>query len=298
MTATSEEYMKADRYMNKENFPLVTNIQRMSLHDGPGIRTTVFLKGCRLRCPWCCNPENIEPSRQHYEIKGRKGVYGYFISCDELYTEVMKDKSYYESETVPGEVRSSEYTKTSLEEMPGGITYSGGEPLLQVQKLEPLMLRLASEGIHQTVETSLFANEKQVETALKYAELFYIDIKVLDTAMCSGLLGGDLEIYIRNLDRVFSWRSCRNQKKAIVFRIPVIKGYTDAASNMDRILELICKYRPVKTELIKGHIMGRDKYISIKKEGLKEIIPSDSFMEQYAERLRTQSGIPVQICSV
>ena len=74
---------------------LITNIQRFSLHDGPGIRTTVFCKGCSLRCPWCANPENLEPRSEDYVKDGVPGTYGRYISCEELLQEVMKDEMFY-----------------------------------------------------------------------------------------------------------------------------------------------------------------------------------------------------------
>ena len=95
---------------------LITNIQRMCFHDGPGIRTTVFLKGCNLHCPWCANPENISALPQAYERDGRKGLYGKEFSEEELLKEVLKDRRFYEDG--------------------GGVTFSGGEPLLQIKALK------------------------------------------------------------------------------------------------------------------------------------------------------------------
>ena len=91
---------------------LLTNIQRFSLHDGPGIRTTIFLKGCSLRCPWCSNPENLNPYPEEYIKDGNRGIYGKEYAIDEIFIEVMKDKDYYESN--------------------GGLNFSGGEALLKV----------------------------------------------------------------------------------------------------------------------------------------------------------------------
>ena len=102
---------------------LISNIQRFSLHDGPGIRTTVFLKGCTLKCPWCANPENILYKSEAYQTEnGRAGVYGQWTTSDELYGEVMKDAVFYAQG--------------------GGVTYSGGEPLMQARPLLPLMEKL------------------------------------------------------------------------------------------------------------------------------------------------------------
>ena len=94
----------------------ITDIQHFSLHDGPGIRTTVFFKGCNLRCPWCANPECISQKIQ--------GEFGYDISLDELEKEILKDEPFY---------------KTG-----GGVTFSGGEPLLQIKYIEPLLKSLSA----------------------------------------------------------------------------------------------------------------------------------------------------------
>ena len=85
-------------YENNYDFTskvMITNIQRFSLHDGPGIRTTVFLKGCSLRCPWCCNPENIKPDTQKYIKDDIEKFYGTEMTLKELYDEIIKDKDFY-----------------------------------------------------------------------------------------------------------------------------------------------------------------------------------------------------------
>ena len=101
---------------------IVSNIQRFCLHDGPGIRTTVFFKGCSLNCPWCANPENIDFNIEEYSENGEKKHFGYEISLEELEKEIIKDEDYY----MTG----------------GGVTFSGGECLFQFKKIEPLLQKL------------------------------------------------------------------------------------------------------------------------------------------------------------
>ena len=139
---------------------LITNIQRFSLHDGPWIRTTVFLKGCNLRCPWCANPENLSFQKEEYVKDGIKGIYGYEISGEELEKEILKDKIYYEDG--------------------GGVTFSGGEALLAFKELEPLLKKLKEDKINICVETALMVKNELLEIALNYVDLFIIDIKILD----------------------------------------------------------------------------------------------------------------------
>ncbi len=158
----------------------VTNIQRFSLNDGPGIRTTVFFKGCGLKCPWCSNPENINYEIENYynEDTNEKGVFGYDITLDDLEKEILKDQKYY--------------TLNS-----GGVTFSGGEALLQFTKMESLLKKLKQNKINMCIETSLFAPIKALEVATKYIDEFIVDIKILDSDVCSDVLKGNLDLYFK-----------------------------------------------------------------------------------------------------
>ena len=120
----------------------VTDIQRFSLNDGEGIRTTVFLKGCSIKCPWCANPECISSKIQ--------GEFGYDISLDDLENEILKDEPYYETG--------------------GGVTFSGGEPLLQIRSLEPLLKSLKHKNINICFETALFVPQEYLNRANFYAD--------------------------------------------------------------------------------------------------------------------------------
>lgn len=268
---------------------LLTNIQRFSLNDGPGIRTTVFLKGCSLRCPWCSNPENISPYRQKYTKNGVEGTYGKEYTTDELYNEVIKDLYFYEGD------RSS----YNLNKMPGGVTFSGGECILQMDRLEPLLERLANEQIHTAVETCLFVPKNQLRIALNYINLFYVDIKILDEKRCRSILCGNLEQFLTNLQMLLS------SGKPIVFRIPVIGKYTDDDINRRIIaafLKEICG-NVIKIELIKEHNLGLSKYQSLINGNNDISLPlykgvSDELMEQYKKEIEKVTNIPVDICKI
>lgn len=262
---------------------IVTNIQRFSLHDGPGIRTTVFLKGCSLRCPWCSNPENLTAEPQEYIKDGLSGVYGRFYSCDELYSEVIKDRAFF------GDYNSE--ANLNLENAPGGVTFSGGEVLLQADKLQPLLKKLKAEGIHMGVETCLFVPEKLLNIAIQYIDLFYVDIKILDPLRCKNQLGGNIEQYHRNLNKLFE------SKAPVVFRIPVIGGWTDDQENKKRVLKLLAEYHPLKVELIKEHNLGISKYQSLGMEIPDYKGASDELMREYADSI-TGLGIDTEICKI
>ena len=147
---------------------LVTKIQRFSLHDGPGIRTTIFLKGCSVRCPWCCNPENLLNTQQYYVKDGVKEVYGVYYEVNDLYEEIMKDEIFYTDSDVDYDIRNS----SDISRLPGGITFSGGEPLLQMEPLQPLLYLLDQRHIHMAVETSLFVPWRDLCLAMEYINFF------------------------------------------------------------------------------------------------------------------------------
>lgn len=284
---------------------LLTNIQRFSLHDGPGIRTTVFLKGCSIHCPWCSNPENLLHREQRYVKKDHngkveeEGTYGKWYSPDELYSEVIKDKAFYGSYNAN--------SATYLDSLPGGVTFSGGECMLQMKELDPMLQRLNDEQIHTIVETSLFCSSVQLSIAIKHIDLFYVDIKVLNDDLCSSSLGGRIELYKNNLVTLL------NSGKPVVFRLPVIGGYTDSEENRKAVVELIeSKAKSysnlLKIEILKEHNLGTNKYQSLIDGGNEIMLPeyngvSDELMGQYRteieEGLRiVGSSIPVEICKI
>lgn len=210
----------------------ITNIQHFCLHDGPGIRTTVFLKGCNLKCPWCANPECIS-----FDIEGE---FGRDIQIDELEKELLKDEPYY-----------------SLND--GGVTFSGGEPLLQIKELEGLLASLNDKNIHICFETALFVNKNLLQLAIPYVDEFIVDVKVLTADECKTIIGGNIPIYFENLKLLF------NESKKVTFRIPVCKEVLDE-ENISMIMELISKFPPNKVEIFKIHNLAKEKYVKLNRE--------------------------------
>lgn len=220
----------------------ITDIQHFSLHDGEGIRTTVFLKGCNLKCPWCANPECISP-------KIEKG-FGTYISLDELETEILKDRPYYETG--------------------GGVTFSGGEPLLQIKDLEPLLKRL---DINICFETALFVNENLVKIANEYADELIVDIKMLNPENAKNV-GGNINQFISNLNII--------DLSKVTFRIPVTRY---SLSDSGQICELIKSYPPKKVEIFKLHNLAKRKYEILEKEFYTEDI-TDSQISDFKDQLK------------
>ena len=219
-----------------KNRVLVSNIQRFSLQDGPGIRTTVFLKGCSLHCPWCSNPETISHQPEPFLKDGQVLECGTYYSNVELYEILMRDRIYYEN---------------------GGVTFSGGEPLLQVRRYEDLLKKLKEEDIHLCAETALFVSRDNLEIAVRYFDLMYIDIKILDGDRCKKYLGGDISEYIRNLQFVVTCNV------PIILRMPLVGGYTDDEVNIKNVIRLMKNSGINTIELLQEHHMGLDKYAAV-----------------------------------
>lgn len=199
----------------------ITDIQHFSLHDGPGIRTTVFLKGCNLKCPWCANPECISSKIQ--------GEFGYDISLEELENEILKDEPYY---------------KTG-----GGVTFSGGEPLLQIKYLEPLLKSLKLKNINICFETSLFVPKEYLCIANLYADAFIVDIKILTHENVKNVLNGNINQYLDNLNVL--------ELNKTIFRIPVTEY---SLYDRELILKLVSNFKPKKIEIFKLHNLAQRKY--------------------------------------
>ena len=252
------------------------------MHDGPGIRTTVFLKGCSLCCPWCCNPENINPKPQYYYKKSRCivndgsckywdcpfstssdiekvlrtisvdsaekcksgaiGRYGEWFTTEKLIDELLKDIDFWGEE--------------------GGVTFSGGEPFLQMNALEPVLVELKNRGINLCAETSLYAPTKAIEKIERYFDEIFVDIKLLDEKRCQSVLGGDLKLYLKNLEIL------ANSSVSVCLRHPQISNITDDEETMKAIEKLLIKYPQMKYQVIDEHHFGDEKYQSLGKHSL------------------------------
>lgn len=253
---------------------IITNIQRFSLHDGPGIRTTVFLKGCSIRCPWCSNPENINHQIESYVKDGKKVFYGKEYSVDQVLKEVLKDKIFYEDN--------------------GGVTFSGGEALLYAKELLPLMQQIKQKNISIAVESSLFVPSSYLEMVIPFVDYFYVDLKVMDKERCSFLLKGNLDLFKSNL-------AILAKSKKFNVRIPVISSYTDNEDNIRSIIDVIREYSSSieMVELIKGHNLGDNKYVSLGKDVPQKAEVSDLFLDEYRMKIiEAVEEVGVEICKI
>lgn len=292
--------------MNK-TYGCVFEIQRCSLHDGPGIRTTVFFKGCNLRCFWCHNPEsiNLQPEIQIYNHKcihcgkcisvcpqeaiRQNGKY--FIFSRDLCIKCGKcvDVCYAGARIMAGKTMSAfdvmvEIMKDAAfyEDGKGGVTFSGGEPMLQPAFLKTLLIACKEKGIHTAVDTAgNVAFEKFAEMA-PYTDLFLYDIKCMDEKVHKQATGSNNKKILANLiqlDKI---------AKDIVIRVPVVPGVDDKDEDIRAIGEFIKDLKQVsKVELLIFHNMAQSKYEGMDMEyKAKDIIPpTKSRMQELASIL-------------
>jgi pyruvate formate lyase activating enzyme len=217
---------------------LVTNIQRFCLHDGPGIRTTVFFKGCSQHCPWCANPEGISPVIETaVDDAGNEYPIGKQATEDDIFNAVMRDRTYYEPT--------------------GGATFSGGEPLLVFPELTGLFDRLKAQGVGLCAETSLFVPSGAVKIGIEHLDDWIVDIKIVwDADECRNVTGGDLKRYLDNLNDLFRYVGAEH----ITMRFPYIPGFTDIEDNLAAAASLVKNYKPGTFEILQGHNLGEGKY--------------------------------------
>lgn len=256
----------------------VSSIQRTSYHDGPGIRTTVFLKGCPLHCPWCANPENICEWNQFWfdedQCVGNSEGCALSLTCSRIEALARRGEICTEADIANCPMSAlkkiaSKYCIEGLENEVmkdrvfwgdrGGVTFSGGEPLLQARQLEPLLERMHELGIDICFETALFVAEDAVRTVMRYISRLYIDMKIMDSEDCAHYLGGDIRMYCRNLKLVAS------SGIPYTIRIPLIRPYTYNEKNLNRIKDILEEFDVADVEIFACHNLGDKKYIMLGK---------------------------------
>ncbi|MGB9919444.1 MAG: glycyl-radical enzyme activating protein [Moorellales bacterium] len=261
---------------------VIFNIQRYCIHDGPGIRTTVFLKGCPLRCVWCQNPESqmVQPevffNREKCVGCGRCAAV-----CPNGAIEIHQGRARTDrgrckgtgkcAEACPNEARSLMGRYVSAGEVfrevaedeifyegsDGGVTLSGGEPLAQPE-FAAAVLRLCKEaGIHTAVDTSGYARWETVKEVLDYADLVLFDFKHMDSAEHQRHTGVPNYLILENAKRIY-----RELGRPMWARIPVVPGYNDTEENVRATAEFIARELDnlVKVHLLPYHKMGEVKY--------------------------------------
>lgn len=215
----------------------IFNIQKFSIHDGPGIRTVVFFKGCPLRCYWCSNPEsqNPQPEAIWDSQTKKRSLVGEYKTIDQIVEEVMKDLSFYE-------------------ESGGGVTLSGGEVLYQAEFATELLKVLKKEGIHTAVETTGFADTKVFSDFIKEVDSIYFDVKHYDERKHRQGIGVSNHIILKNLNYALSHHN------DLTIRIPIIPDYNDSYEDAQRFSQLFNQMGIKRVELLPFHQFGQKKY--------------------------------------
>ncbi|MFO7934793.1 MAG: glycyl-radical enzyme activating protein [Bacteroidales bacterium] len=233
----------------------IFDIKRFAVHDGPGIRTTVFFKGCPLRCWWCHNPESqaSEPVSVDMERKvdGRsvyaRKTYGEKIGSDKLMEVILRNRHYYE-------------------ESGGGVTFSGGEPLMQPEALTELLQECKRAGLHTTVDTCGFSERVHFEKILPLTDLFLYDLKNMDPDLHRKYTGVDNELILSNADYLLE------EDARVIFRIPVIPGINTSEEEISRMILFLVKRsnRFREVHLLPYHPIAGNKYSSL---GMRNRLP-------------------------
>lgn len=218
---------------------IIFSIEEFALHDGPGIRTTVFLKGCPLHCTWCHNPEGISPKPQKMRKKnGQLITTGYEISSKELASQILKFEKIYDINN-------------------GGVTFTGGEPLFQFDFLEDV-LNILNSRVHVAIETSGYAHGDIFRKMIRKVDLVMLDIKHTNPSFHKKYTGVDNKLILENLNYL-----CSSTKEFII-RVPLIPGVNDTEENMMNIARLIQDAKSMKrVELLPYNKMASAKYSMI-----------------------------------
>ncbi len=246
---------------------LVFNVQRFSLQDGPGLRSTVFMKGCPLACAWCHNPESRAPQTEFIRLRHRCMACG--ICSDEELSEPLvqnRDEEDVEAcptgalQTVGQEMRSSLLVKTLLrdriffDESGGGVTFSGGEPLMQAPFVIEAMRLLRAEGVHTALDTCGYVGWQDLTEAATHACLVLYDLKLMDETRHKAATGVSNATILENL------KALSEIHPSIWIRIPIIPGINNDLANLEATAEFLKPLSGIQqVDLLPYHPLGESK---------------------------------------
>ncbi len=270
---------------------IVFDIKRFALHDGPGIRTTVFLKGCGLRCWWCHNPESQHPQPELLLRSERCIQCGACVACCP-HGAIAPDASgfvtdrarciacgtcaaacYAEAREIAGRVMSVDELMAAIlrdvafyDESGGGVTFSGGEPLLQGDFLLAMLKACKDCGLHTALDTCGHALTQTLQAVRPYVDLFLYDLKVMDPARHRAATGASNERILRHL------RLLADNGHRIILRIPIVPDINDTDAEIDQIGAFARELPGVeRVDILPYHRMGSDKHVRL---GRKNAMPA------------------------
>ena len=250
---------------------LVFNVQRFSLQDGPGLRSTVFMKGCPLACTWCHNPESQSPGTQFIRMRHRCMACG-ICSEEELAVPLVGDRGAADVEACPTgalqavgeEVESRALVKTLLrdriffDESGGGVTFSGGEPLLQAPFVIEALGLLRAEGVHTALDTCGYADWPVLAEAASLADLVLYDLKLMDEGRHRAATGVSNRLILENLKALSGVHS------AIWVRVPIIPGLNDDRATLEATAAFLAPLAGIRqVDLLPYHPLGEAKSVRV-----------------------------------
>lgn len=252
----------------------IFNIQRFSIHDGPGIRTTVFFKGCPLRCRWCHNPEsqNFAPEPMT-DREGKVELVGKACSAEELLTIIKKDQIFYDQSG-------------------GGVTLSGGEVMAQdMAEVEALLKALSEQGISAAIDTCGFASRENFERVLPYAALFLYDLKLMDEEKHRQYTGVSNALILQNL------KFLSDRGAPIELRMILVGGVNTAQEDMLKTARWLKEnqIRLEKITFLPYHEFGRDKYARLSRECTQNFEKPTEEELRRAKEILESAGYPVEV---
>jgi pyruvate formate lyase activating enzyme len=216
----------------------IFDIKKFALHDGPGIRTTIFLNGCPLNCWWCHNPESLKvnPQSRNNSCEDNENKISKKYSLDEALSIIKEDLVFYD-------------------ESGGGVTFSGGEPLIQIDFLESILKLCKQNSISTTIDTCGYAQQTSFERILENTDLFLYDFKLFDDGFHQKYTGVSNKLIKENLKFL-------NEVNAnVIIRIPLIPNITDTEENLSSIANYLIKLNKInRIDLLPYNKLAEDKY--------------------------------------
>jgi pyruvate formate lyase activating enzyme len=294
---------------------LIFNIQKYSVHDGPGIRTTVFLKGCPLHCPWCHNPEGISPQREMVVLENRcigcrqcrlACRYGTVIPGDkalpprsevcELCGACVEACPTQGRQILGREVEANQVLETVLqdqvfyEDSGGGVTFSGGEPLSQPDFLRGMLEACRERGLHTAVDTCGLARREDLLAVAALTDLFLYDLKFMDDAKHRHYTGVSNALILDNL------QALGRMHAQIWIRVPLIAGFNDDPAELETTARFAAAVPGVRqVNLLPFHRNGLPKTVRLGRDSsMAELEAPDAESMDRAEEIFKAVGLPVK----
>ena len=297
----------------------VLNIERFALHDGPGIRTAIFLKGCCLRCLWCSTPDsqNSFPEMQYFAakcIKSKKCVEVCPVKAITVSNsgEILTDRRICDNyskcvkvcpsgaRTMAGEEMTVSQVLAEIEKdtvfyqnSGGGVTLSGGDPVVQPEFSLAILKACKERGIHTAIETCGYVKWDILDEMLKYLDLVYVDIKHMSPVEHEKLTGKRNKLILENTERI----ARQHTDIPLIIRVPVIPGYNDSDENIASAVKFVRRLKEVqRIELLPYHKLGVSKYTALIRDyPLADLEPPDEAHIHHLEEIVKSYGIQVQI---